>query len=198
MRELTIDEIDAVSGAGFFGDLISAIGSAFIASADFLGFDGAFGYDGGGAGALSFGGFASALGDAAGFIFAFPDTVLGAAIGTIGYVGDQIFGDGSATISIEHGVLRFEDNPLIPGPNAAITSGYSQIFNGDANFVRPDGTTTGDHENAHTVQYSIFGAFFLPAYGIAGLVSELSGGAFFGQGNFFENGPYSTPPIPFR
>lgn len=37
MRELTLDEIDAVSGAGFWSDLWESISGAFTASADFLG-----------------------------------------------------------------------------------------------------------------------------------------------------------------
>lgn len=50
MRDLMMDEIDAVSGAGFWGDLWSLISGAFTASADFLGFDGRFGTGGGSGG----------------------------------------------------------------------------------------------------------------------------------------------------
>jgi len=36
MRELTFDEIDFVTGAGFFGDLLRGIGNAASAVGDFL------------------------------------------------------------------------------------------------------------------------------------------------------------------
>ncbi len=57
MRELTLDEIEAVSGAGFWSDLWGSISGAFTASADFLGFDGRFGAGGGS------GGFFGAVGN---------------------------------------------------------------------------------------------------------------------------------------
>ena len=50
MRELTLDEIEAVSGAGFWSDLWSGIENFFTASAEFLGFDGRFGAGGGSGG----------------------------------------------------------------------------------------------------------------------------------------------------
>ena len=57
MRELTLDELEAVSGAGFWSDLWESISGAFTASADFLGFDGRFGAGGGS------GGFFGAVGN---------------------------------------------------------------------------------------------------------------------------------------
>ncbi len=63
MRELTLYEIEAVSGAGFWGDLWSGIGHIFSVTGDFLGFDGRFGYQGGGGGSLSLGGFFGAVGN---------------------------------------------------------------------------------------------------------------------------------------
>lgn len=68
MRELTLEEIEAVSGAGFWGDFWGGISSFLQASADFLGFDGQFGYQGGGGGgSLSLRNLFAGIGDLLGF-----------------------------------------------------------------------------------------------------------------------------------
>lgn len=174
MRELTIDEIEAVAGAGFFGDLWRGIVGALTASTDFLGFDGHFGYQG------SFGGGGGSRGnvgdgrsgasagtlvldDPSGYwyvdygdrqgdqsenrpssanssttdngrgpienflisVWNLPNTAAGLLVGGAGYAFDHAFGDDSASVTIEDGIVRFTDDPF---NISALTLGYVQIY----------------------------------------------------------------------
>ena len=198
MRELTLDEIEAVSGAGFWGDLWSSISGAFTASADFLGFDGHFGYQGGGGGGLSFGNFGNALGEGLGTIWNLPNTAIGLLVGGAGYAFDHVFGDGSAQVSVgSDGVIRFTDNPATP--LGAITLGqvqtYGEYFTEQFGGPRPIDIA---HEDAHVPQGALLGPFYIPSNilgGLAGLI--FNNGNWHGDSNWNETGPQSNPPTPW-
>ena len=183
---------DGGGGGGVLGFLSSALNFA----GDLFGFDGSFGIDGASSGSLSFGNFGSAVGDLAASAWAFPNTVIGAAIGFVGFAIDHAFGNGDATIALRDGILHFEDSPLVPD-RAALTLGEAQIFGLREDQISRNGFTIGEHEDQHTIQAEILGPFFLPAYGVAGFVSVLDGGGFVNENNFFEEGPYDSPPEPW-
>lgn len=190
MRTLTMEEVEAVSGAGWWSDFWGGVSSAFTMTADFLGFDGSFGYSGGG-GSLSFGNFFDAAGDVAGHLWALPNTLIGSAVGLVGFAFDYLDGSGSASIDIENGAIQFENNPLAL-PGTALTLGDAQIYSGNSEDIlnRNTGSTFFDHESQHSDQAHIWGVFFIPAYIGAGLEALGEPGGFFGSGNFFETGPY--------
>ncbi|HEX8470817.1 MAG TPA: hypothetical protein VF633_06870 [Brevundimonas sp.] len=192
MRELTLDEIEAVSGGVSLADLWNGLKSAFSSAGDFFGFDGHFGYQGGDGG-LSFGGFGSAVGEAAGYAWAAPNTAIGLVIGGLGWAYDHTFGDHVSGVEITNGVIQFTDNPFLSSPgdfnDGAITFGHVQIYG--------DNTASAVHEMQHTYQYEQWGPFFLPAYVLSGFGAMIQGGSFIGSGNFFESGPYSNPPTPY-
>ncbi len=197
MRELTMEEIEGVSGAGFFSDLWRGLTSVATISADFLGFDGSFGYQGdgggGGGGGFSFGNFFDAVGDAAGHIWALPNTLIGGAVGFVGFAFDYLDGSGNASITIVNGAIQFENNPFVL-PGTALTLGDVQIYSGSSGDVLSNGTTFGLHESQHSSQQHIWGVFFIPAYIGAGIEALGEPDGFFGPGNFFEAGPYGSPP----
>lgn len=191
MRSLTEAEILQVSGGGFFdflGDIFGEIGDALSDVArfavDFGGFNGSFGYNGSGWDDFSVGGFGEAFGDAAGTLWAFPNTVIGAVIGFAGYGIDHIFGDGDASITF-NGHLLFGNNPFVTG-NAAITFGDTQIYGAGGESLRL-------HENGHSEQNEIFGPFFFPAYVLGGIFSAINGDNPFREGNPFESPYYEVP-----
>ncbi len=195
MRELTLDEIEAVSGAGFWGDLWSSISGAFTASADFLGFDGRFGAGGGG-GDLSFGNFGNALGEGLGTIWNLPNTAIGLLVGGAGYAFDHVFGDGSAQVSVgSDGVIRFTDNPSTP--LGAITFGQVEAFGeGYTPFGSP-APADFVHEDAHVSQGALLGPFYIPSNALGGLAGLLFNGNWHGDANWNETGPQSNPPTPW-
>lgn len=195
MRELTLDEIEAVSGAGFFSDLWGGLISAFQATGDFLGFDGQFGYQGGG-GSLSFGNFGNALGEGLGTIWNLPNTAIGLLVGGAGYAFDHVFGDGSAQVSFgSDGTIRFTDNPATP--LGAITFGQVETFGeGYTPFGGPTAADFG-HEDAHVPQGALLGPFYIPSNLLGGLAGLVFNGDWHGPANWNEVGPQSTPPTPW-
>lgn len=232
MRELTSAEMHDVSGAGLFSFLSSALtavggtlgfdgsfgysggggglsfsnfgsavggalGAGFTAFGDISGFDGAFGYDGSSVSDFSLGNFA---GEVVGTALSLPNTIIGTAIGTAGFLLDYVpfIGDFNASINLIDGELHFQNNPLIFGENAALTLGDAQIFEGVQGAQAHDGQgsfvsfSVGEHENIHSLQSNIFGPLFLPLYAVGGVIAVLNGDSFFGNGNFLESGPYDA------
>ncbi len=189
MRELTLDEIDAVSGANWFSNFFSSVG-------DFFGFDGHFGYQGGGGGGLSFSNFGNALGEGLGTIWNLPNTAIGLLVGGAGYAFDHVFGDGSAQVSVgSDGVIRFTDNPSTP--LGAITFGQVETFG--EGYTPFGGPTPADfaHEDAHVSQGALLGPFYIPSNALGGLAGLLFNGNWHGDANWNETGPQSNPPTPW-
>lgn len=195
MRELTLEEIEAVSGAGFFGDLWGGISSFLQSAGDFLGFDGHFGYGGGGGG-LSLGGFFGALGEGAGALWSLPNTAIGFLVGGAGYAFDHVFGDGSAQVSFGNGTITFTDDPFNV---SATTLGHVVIVGEFYSDPRNNSlSSTLAHEGAHVTQGDQLGPFYLPSNllgGLAGLVFD--GGNWHGPANWNEVGPQLNPPTPW-
>lgn len=139
-----------MSGAGFFGELWGAISHTLTASADFLGFDGRFGYQGGGGGSISFGNFFDALCDAAGSVWNLANTVIGFAVGGAGYALDHVFGDGSAQVSFGNGTITFTDDPInVSAMTLDHTIIVGEFYSDPQNNSLP---STLAHEGAHVIQ----------------------------------------------
>ncbi len=223
MRELTLDEIDAVSGAGWFSNFFSAFG-------DFVGFDGHFGYQGGGGGSLSLGGFFGAVGNLFGgnvsyfstetittndlpngdtevvitlhrgsgdTIWTLPNTALGLAVGQAGYAFDHIpgFGDGSAGVTVIDGNLVFTDDPFSV---SALTLGHVIIVG--ERSTNTDGSPalgTIAHEQPHVIQGDLLGPLYVPSNLLGGTAALLLDGNWHGPTNWNEVGPQLDSPQPW-
>ncbi len=148
---------------------------------------------------LNFGLFSS-IGNALGSLWGSGNTAIGAIIGLAGFAYSHVFGDGEATIRFGNGGIMFENNPFMQ-PGSALTLGQAQIYFGSStdpvNPNNPNGPTLADHELQHTIQSSLLGPFFLPAYGLGALITFLGGYNPLGPSNPLEEGPYDDPPSPF-
>ncbi len=94
----------------------------------------------------------------------------------------------------------FENNPFVRN-GTALTLGQAQIYCGSSsdpvNPRDPNSSTLAEHELQHTIQSSLLGPFFLPAYGLGALITFLGGNNPLGPSNPLEGGPYDDPPTPF-
>jgi RHS repeat-associated protein len=133
------------------------------------------------------------IGKIFGTIWNLPNTAIGVVVGGIGVIA-------GGRITTGNGGIQITNTPLCL-PETAITFGNVQCFGLGANPTShpPDNKnfTYGDHEGQHTIQGNTLGPFWLPVYGVGGVISVIGGGNFFGPGNPLENGPYSSPPKPW-
>jgi hypothetical protein len=75
---------------------------------------------------------------------------------------------------------------LLPGGASAMTLGHV-VLGRDLDALE----WSRDHERVHVRQVERWGPLFLPAYGIASLISWLGGGSMY-RGNYFEREAYGS------
>jgi RHS repeat-associated protein len=156
---------------GGLADIVSGVVNTAVGAAT-LGFSGtlstglreiADGY-----GATLVGGF-----DVVGEAWASPNTAIGLALGTVGYIASWAgapFSGKIPTISFDNGQIRFANDILEPlgdltlGNVGMFESGY-----GPSDKMYGTSYTFGQHEGAHTPQGYLLGPFYLPAYA-AGII----------------------------
>ena len=147
------------------------------------------------------GGLANGLLDAAGKLWTLPNTLLGAAIGGAGHLGQQLanwYDPGTYAdpeIGFGHNALEFTNNPfgnLFVPDEGAITLGNSIIYSTNPDEKWPNlHSTVGNHEKAHTYQAQVLGPLYLPSWGLGAAAAWLQDKDDpFGHDNFMETGPY--------
>jgi len=123
--------------------------------------------------------------DAAGKVWASPNTAIGLAYGAAGYIYGAATGQ-KVIVSIGNNALQFEGNPL--GLGGAITLGNTinyfgteakpnepwptyEANNGNWSGSVDDTIILGKHEQEHTYQYETLGPLFLPIYSVYGIAN---------------------------
>ncbi|HKQ43846.1 MAG TPA: hypothetical protein VJS47_00475 [Rhizomicrobium sp.] len=137
-------------------------------------------------------------GSIAGKIWNAPNSIIGAGLGTLGYVAglplhwlglqekpDILFGNNAA---------QFTNSPFI-GKDAAITLGNVEVY---GPVERGGGRDNlGPHEEQHTYQGEQLGPLYLPSNILGGLAAELIDGYWHGPHNWNEIGPQQPSPVPW-
>jgi hypothetical protein len=94
-----------------------------------------------------------------------PNTLLGLALGALGLPFGARFGRGDNAVNVlDHPLLSLTRVHAITFGNAVL---YRRGVRPEHEARRYDGAGAqrlADHERAHTLQYEIWGPFFLPAY----------------------------------
>lgn len=124
--------------------------------------------------------------NALGYLWALPNSVVGAVIGGVG-----LLGGGSA--SVVDGVIEFRGPLIKKGLRklVPIAGGADAVTIGHVILGRDDGALTRcrAHEHVHVRQYERWGPFFLPAYAIASIAAAARGGDAY-RDNRFEREAY--------
>jgi hypothetical protein len=143
------------------------------------------------------------LADAAGKIWALPDTAAGLIYGGIGYAAGWInYADGGQaappTVTLGFNAIEFLRDPLNV---SAITLGNTINYGLSMGPYSPSPEspfhTVGMHELQHTYQSEILGPLFMPTAALSlGLGSAIDGNSH-GPASFMERGPQQDPPQPW-
>lgn len=140
-------------------------------------------------------------GSIAGKIWNAPNSIIGAGVGTLGYVAglplhwlglqekpDILFGNNA---------MQFTNNPLM-APKSAITLGNVEVFHGKpTDRADENSPPIGRHEEQHTYQGEQLGPLYLPSNILGGLTGILIDGKWHGQHNWNEVGPQQPRPTPW-
>ena len=138
-----------------------------------------------------------------GKIWSLPNTVLGIAIGLLGYALGKLLHwlsgrQESPKIDFEHNAIQFHDNPLMF--LGALTLGNCINYG-----AKSPVNTCASHEFQHTIQAQWLGPAYIPlnvlgqaASLLTYPVASLRGPSpIHGKANFMESGPLSNPPRPW-
>ena len=126
-----------------------------------------------------------------------PNTAIGLAHGTAGFLIGLLPGVPNVRVSVGHNAIQFENNPLcLAGTALTIGNVISYGVESGPEETVEEGSV-GQHEEAHTYQGEQLGPLYLPVYLVSGVGAVLRGANPFGRENFMERGPYMAPPRPW-
>ncbi|HET9950388.1 MAG TPA: hypothetical protein VFS09_01210 [Candidatus Eisenbacteria bacterium] len=107
-----------------------------------------------------------AAANAAGYLWACPNTLLGLLLALVTLGGGRLALSGGAVEVTGRGVRRLLGRLPVRGEVLAVTLGHVVLARDAAVMER-----VRDHERVHVRQYALWGPFFLPAYAAASLLA---------------------------
>lgn len=128
---------------------------------------------------------------AAGFLFGLPNTLIGLALLSLGWMlGARLRRTRPAIVALDHPLIR---------RGSAISLGLTVCYGpGAAPHMRlANGVTFAEHERQHAIQSAVLGPLYLPLHLGFGLWARLRDGRWHGPSNRLETGPLGSPPRPW-